>query len=45
MNKRRKPIAALVSPLSSLAQPAPKVWRVGFLVQRSRPIETPPRSC
>ena len=31
---------ALVSPLSSLAplavfaQPAPKVWRVGFLVQR-----------
>ena len=24
----------LVSPLSSFSQPAPKVWRVGFLVQR-----------
>ena len=39
MNNRRKFVlaigaGALVSPLSSLAQPAPKVWRVGFLSQR-----------
>ena len=36
MNKRRKLIvalgaSALVSPLSSFAQPAKKVWRIGFL--------------
>ncbi len=28
---------ALVSPLSSLAQPETKVWRIGFLSQNSRP--------
>ena len=42
MNNRRKLIvalgaAALASPLSSLAQPATKVWRVGFLSPRLRP--------
>jgi putative ABC transport system substrate-binding protein len=41
MNKRRKLLVALgagalAAPLSSLAQPT-KVWRVGFLVQATRP--------
>jgi len=43
MNNRRKLIiafsaGALVAPLGSFAQPQPKVWRVGFLVARSRPV-------
>ena len=43
MNNRRKLIfalgaGALVSPLSSLAQPATKIWRVGFLAARRRPV-------
>jgi len=49
MNNRRKLIlalgaSALVSPLSPLAQPATKVWRVGFLSLRGRPdsLETDP---
>ena len=49
MNNRRKLVIALgasafASPLSSLAQPATKVWRVGFLVFRGRPdsLETDP---
>ena len=42
MNKRRKIIfalgaSALALPLSLLAQPATKVWRVGFLSPRTRP--------
>ena len=43
MNNRRKLLVALgagalAAPLSSFAQQQGKVWRVGFLSQRSRPI-------
>ena len=43
MNNRRKLIialgaTALASPLSPFAQPATKVWRVGFLSLRTRPV-------
>ena len=43
MNNRRKLVialgaGALVTPFGSFAQPQPKVWRVGFLMARSRPV-------
>jgi hypothetical protein len=43
MNNRRKLIVALgagalAAPFDSFAQQQGKVWRVGFLSQRSRPV-------
>ena len=43
MNNRRKLViavgaSALIAPLGSFGQPQPKVWRVGFLVARSRAV-------
>ena len=43
MNTRRKLLVALsagalVAPLASFGQPQGKVWRVGFLSGRSRPV-------
>mgnify|MGYP001313548653 CR=1 FL=1 len=43
VNKRRKLLlalggSALASPLPSIAQPATKVWRVGFLALFARPV-------
>lgn len=43
MNNRRKLVIALgagavVLPLHAFAQPKAKIWRVGFLSQRSRPV-------
>ena len=43
MNNRRKLLVALgagalATPLASLAQPQTKIWRVGFLATRARPI-------
>jgi len=47
MNHRRKLMialgaGALAAPLAAYAQPKPRVWRVGFLAQRSRPAALDP---
>ena len=43
MNKRRKLVivlgaGAFVAPFGSFAQSQGKIWRVGFLIPRSRPV-------